>query len=290
MNKSISLHRMAPLQNQRTYPDRYMKFFSRIIIALFMLLGIATTSTAAQDVFDEILKRGEIRVGISNMAPWVMKDKEGNYIGFEIDITKQLAKDMGVKPVYKEYQWDKLIPALINKEIDIIASGISITPKRSLNITFSNPYSTSGYSLVSNLSLTKDFTSIKDLNSGKVYIGVVKGTVSESLVPKIFPKARMEAFKNQKEAADAVVNGTIHAFVASDPAPGYVSLQNPDTVDLPLEKPLLTTKEAFAINKRNPEMLVYLNSWVTAHEADSWIKSSYTYWFKTLKWRRKVGK
>ena len=255
-----------------------------------MLLGIANTSAAAGDIFDEILKRGEIRVGISIMAPWVMKDKEGNYIGFEIDITKQLARDMGVKPVYKEYQWDQMIPALLNKEIDIIASGISITPKRSLKITFSNPYSSSGYSLVSNLSLTKDFTSIKDLNSGKVYIGVVKGTVSETLVPKIFPNARLDTFKNQQLAADAVVNGTIHAFVASDPAPSYVSLQNPDTVDLPLEKPLLTTREAFAINKRNPEMLAYLNSWVAAHEADSWIKSSYTYWFKSLKWRRKVAK
>ena len=267
-----------------------MKFFTQLFISLLFLLGITCTSAAAsQDVFDQIIKKGEIRVGISVMAPWVMKDKDGKYVGFEIDIAKQLASDMDVKPVFKEYEWDKLIPALEKKEIDIIASGISITPKRGLKVRFSNPYSSSGYNLVSNLKLTKDFSSIKDLNDSKVYIGVVKGTVSEGLAPKIFPRARIDTFKDNQEATDAVVNGTVHAFVASAPTPRFVSLKYPDDVDLPLEKPLLVTKEAFAINKHNPEMLAYLNSWVTAHEADSWLKSTHTYWFKSLKWRNKIS-
>ena len=268
-----------------------MAIFSRLLLSLVLMLGISTMSTAAsKDALDQILEKGEIRVGISIMAPWVMKDKEGKYIGFEIDIANQLAKDMGVKVVFKEYSWKKLIPALLNKEIDIIASGLSITPKRSLKIAFSNPYSTSGYSLVSNIKLTEKFTSIKDLNSSKVYIGAVKGTVSESLVPKVFPRARIDTFKDQKEASEALVNGTIHAFVASDPAPMYVSLQHPDDVDLPLEKPLLTTKEAFAINRGNHDFHAYLNSWITSHKADTWIKSIHNYWFKSLKWRRKVAR
>jgi polar amino acid transport system substrate-binding protein len=268
-----------------------MKLFSRIVISLLFMLGINNTTLAAQqDIFDKIINKGEIRVGVSIMAPWVMKDKDGKYIGFEIDVAKQLAKDMGVKPVFKQYEWNKLIPALINQEIDIIASGISITPKRGLQIRFSNPYSSSGYNLVSNLKLTKDFTSIQDLNDSKIYIGVVGGTVSESLVPKVFPRAKLDTFKDIKEATDAVVNGTVHAFIASAPTPRFVALNNPDAVDLPLEKPLLVTKEAFAINKYNPEMLAYLNSWIIAHEADAWIKSTHNYWFKSLKWRRRMSR
>ena len=271
--------------------DIYMKFLSRLIISLVLLLGFTATSSAhSQDVFDQIIKNGEIRVGISIMAPWVMKDKKGKYIGFEIDIAKQLASDMGVKLKLKEYAWNDLIPALEKKEIDIIASGISITPKRGLKIRFSNPYSSSGYNLVSNLKLTKDFTSIKDLNDSKVFIGVVKGTVSESLVPKVFPRARLDTFSSNEEATQAVVNGTVHAYVASAPTPRFVALRYPDEVDLPLEKPLLVTKEAFAINKHNPEMLAYLNSWISAHQADAWIKSTHAYWFKSLKWRQRVGK
>ena len=267
-----------------------MKMLPRLFLSLLLLLGInGNTVAASQDVFDQIIKNGEIRVGVSIMAPWVMKDKEGKYTGFEIDVAKQLASDMGVKPVFREYEWNQLIPALEKREIDIIASGISITPKRGLRIRFSNPYSSSGYNLVSNLKLTKDFTSIKDLNDSKVFIGVVKGTVSESLVSKVFPRAKIDTFKDNKEATDAVVNGTVHAFVASAPTPRFVALKYPDEVDLPLEKPLMVTKEAFAINRHNPEMLAYLNSWITAREADSWIKSTHAYWFKSLKWRRTVS-
>lgn len=270
--------------------ESHMKFLSRLLVSLLFIFTFAgTTHAASNDVFDQVIKKGEIRVGISIMAPWVMKDKKGNYVGFEIDIAKQLASDMDVKPVFKEYKWNELIPALQNREIDIIASGISITPKRGLKVRFSNPYSSSGYNLVSNLKLTKDFTSIKNLNDSKVFIGVVKGTVSESLVPKIFPRAKIDTFKDNQEATDAVVNGTVHAYVASAPTPRFVALRYPDEVDLPLEKPLLVTKEAFAINKHNPEMLAYLNSWIIAHEADAWLKSTHAYWFKSLKWRRKVS-
>jgi polar amino acid transport system substrate-binding protein len=265
-----------------------MKLISRLLLLLSLSFGLNGTAAASGDVFNKIIDKGEIRVGVSIMAPWVMKNKDGKYSGFEIDIANQLASDMGVKVAFSEYLWDDLLQALLDRKIDIIASGLSITPGRSLKVNFSQPYSTSGYSLVSNLKLTKDFKSIMDLNSDKVYIGAVAGTVSEGLVGKIFPKAKLDLFKNQEEAENAVVNGTVHAVVASDPIPTFIALNHSGEVDLPLEKPLMTTREAFAINKSNPEMLNYLNSWIIAHEADEWISSSHKYWFKSLKWRRKV--
>jgi len=265
-----------------------MKLISRLLLIISLSLGLAGIAGASDDVFNTVIDKGEIRVGVSIMAPWVMKDKDGKYKGFEIDIARQLASDMGIKVAFKEYEWDKLLPALLDGQIDIIASGLSITPGRSLKVNFSQPYSTSGYSLVSNLKLTKDFKSIKDLNSDKVYIGAVAGTVSEGLVGKVFPNAKLDSFKNQEDAENAVVNGTVHAVIASSPTPTFIALNHRGEVDLPLEKPLMTTREAFAINKGNPEMLNYLNSWIIAHESDEWLGSSHKYWFESLKWRSKL--
>lgn len=266
-----------------------MKFF-RLVLPLILSLGLFQTAFAAKDdVLDDILNKGEITVGVSLLAPWVMENKQGKLIGFEVDIANQLAKDMGVKVKFKQYQWNQLIPALKKGEIDIIASGMSITAKRALQVNFSMPYSSSGYSLVSNLSLTKDFTSIKDLNSDKIYIAAVKGTVSADLVKKVFPKAKLDLRKDAKDATSAVVNGSVHAFVSSSPVPEFISLKHPNDVDLPLKKPLLSTKEAFAVRKGNQEMLNFLNSWITAHDADEWIDSSHQYWFNTLKWQRQVA-
>ncbi len=268
-----------------------MKIFRQLLLLIITLAFSHQlyASSDKQDVFYSIQKKGEITVGVSILPPWIMKNKQGKLIGFEIDITNQLAKDMGVKVKFKEYQWNKMIPALKKGEIDIIASGLSITPKRSLEINFSNPYSSSGYSLVSNLSLTKDFTSIKDLNNEKVYIAAVKGTVSADLAEKVFPKAKLDLRATAKDATSAVVNGTVHAFISSSPVPEFISLKHPNDVDLPLKKPLLTTKEAFAIRQNNQEMLHFLNSWIIAHEADGWIDSSHQYWFKSLKWQSQVA-
>ncbi len=272
-----------------------MNVFRKTFLLIITLLVTSTFSqqlharSPKSNVLSSIQKKGEITVGISILPPWIMKNKEGKLIGFEIDIANLLAKDMGVNVKFKEYQWNKMIPALKNGEIDIIASGLSITPRRALKINFSSPYSSSGYNLVSNLSLTKDFSSIKDLNNGKILIAAVEGTVSADLAKKVFPDARLDLRKTTKDATSAVVNGSVHAFISSSPVPEFVSLKHPDDVDLPLKNPLLTTKEGFAIRKGNQEMLNFLNAWIIAHNADGWIDSSHQYWFNSLKWQHQVA-
>lgn len=269
-----------------------MKYFRQpfLLAVILFFSQLLNAAVDKDDIFYSIQKKGEITVGISVLPPWIMKNKEGKYIGFEIDIANELARDMGVKLKFKEYQWDEMIPALKKGEIDIIASGLSITPKRSLEINFSIPYSSSGYSVVTNLSLTRDFTSVKDLNNEKIYIAVVKGTVSADLAKKVFPKAKLDIKETADEASSAVVNGTVNAFVSSSPIPEFIALKHPGEVDLPLKKPLLKTQEAFAINKGNQEMLNFLNSWIIAHQASEWINSSHQYWFKTLKWQQQTEK
>lgn len=262
----------------------------RLCLLSFLLLFSFQTLAAsiADNTLDQVMQRGELIVAVSILPPWVMKNKQGKLIGFEIDIANQLARDMGVKVTFKQYPWKAMIPALKKGEVDIIASGLSITPKRALEINFSDPYGSSGYSLVTNLDLTKDFTSIKDLDSDKVFIAALDGTVSAELVKKVFPKARLDTRKSEKDATSAVVNGTVHAFVSSSPVPEFIALKHPKDVDLPLKNPLLTTKEAFAVRKNNQEMLNFLNAWIIAHKADDWIDSSHQYWFNSLKWQRQV--
>lgn len=264
-----------------------MNFFKALVLVLLALAF--NSNVVAGDLLASIQKSGEIKVGVSILPPWVMENKDGELIGFEIDVAKQLAKDIGVKAVFKKYEWKEMIPALEKGDIDIIASGLSITPARALKINYSNPYSSSGYSLVSNLSLTKDFSSIEDLNNEKVYITAVKGTVSAGLAEKVFPKATLDLRATEKEASSAVVNGVVHAFIAPSPIPEFISLKHNDAVDLPLKNPLLKTQEAFAINKGDQEMLNFLNSWIIAHKADEWIDSSHKYWFNSLKWQRQVA-
>ena len=111
-----------------------MKILKKIVLALSML-GFASLSAHAETI-DEVMKRGELRVGLSTFVPWAFRDKTGNLVGFEVDVATKLAKDLGVKLKIVNTAWDGIIPALQAKKFDVIISGMSVKVKRNLSINF----------------------------------------------------------------------------------------------------------------------------------------------------------
>jgi polar amino acid transport system substrate-binding protein len=239
---------------------------------------------------ENVLKNGTVRVGVSLFTPWTLKTKNGAIVGFEIDVAKQLAKDLGVKPEFHVLDWKKIIPALLNREIDIIIAGIVITPQRALKVNFSQPYDSSGIGLVTNISLTKTFKGPKDLNRPDVIMASVTGTISEDLARRVFPKATMKTFATSQEAMQAVTKGKVHGYVEHKPITTFLVLDHPETVDEPLSKPLLETKAGFAVNKGDPDFINFLNAWIISHKADTWLASVHKYWFDSLAWQKEIGK
>jgi len=88
---------------------------------------------AAESIIEQVAKRGTIRVGMDVFVPWAMKNKKGELIGFEIDVARQLAEDMGVKVEFVPTKWSGIIPALIAGKFDVI---ISIGTLQSSTINF----------------------------------------------------------------------------------------------------------------------------------------------------------
>jgi polar amino acid transport system substrate-binding protein len=237
----------------------------------------------------KVLEKGTLRVGVSLFTPWTLKNKDGQLVGFEIDVAKQLAKDLGVQPEFHVFDWENIVPALLKREIDIIAAGMVITPQRALKVNFSQPYDSSGIGLVTNTSLTKTFQGPQDLNRSEVVLTAVTGTVAEGLARRVFPKATIKTFASSQEAIQAVITGKVHGYVEHAPITTFVALDNPKTVDEPLSKPLLETKAGFAVIKGDPDFINFLNAWIISHNADVWLTSAHKYWFGSLDWRADTG-
>ena len=279
--------------------QRFSIRFSRTSIMgiLFFVSLLLPTMAGANDKINrpvtslkQVLQQGKLRVGVSQFTPWTLKNNKGELIGFEIDVAHQLAKDLGVQLEIKEFDWAAIIPALLNKKIDIIVAGIVITPQRALKVSFSRPYANSGIGLATNISLTKNFTSLDDLNHPNVKIGVVAGTVAEDLARRVFTEANLQKFQKSEEAIQSVIQGKVHGYVEHNPLPTFIALDHPDQVDEPLSEPLLMTKAGFAVNKGDPDFINFLNAWIIAREADSWLTSAHDYWFKSLRWREAIKK
>ena len=112
--------------------------------AIIVLATLALAVDAAARELQDVLNTGTLRVGVTLFAPWAARGDNNELVGFEADVARQLAADMGVKAQLLAYDIDRLVPALEAGEIDIIAAGLTITPERALHVNFSQPYAESG--------------------------------------------------------------------------------------------------------------------------------------------------
>lgn len=245
-------------------------------------------SAAAADVLDTILERGSIRVGVAEFVPWTIKTESGDLVGFEIDMAKKIASDMGVDADFRVYDWADIIPALQKGEIDIIAGGMSITPERALRVNFTRPVAESGIGIATNTAMTRDILSFAELNSPKIIVATVAETYASSVADMFFGDASINTFKTVELAEEQLLKGRAHVYLAGLSEAKFLALKHPDLVDVPVAEPLLAQSEAIAVKKGEQELLNFLNAWVTARQTDEWLPTTRDYWFDSMSWA--VGK
>ncbi len=254
------------------------------------LLILVFPPLAAADVLSDILDRRTIRVGVAEFVPWTMKTESGELIGFEIEVARKIASDMGVTPKLTLYEFEKLIPALQQGEIDVIAGGMAITPRRALQVNFSQPLANSGISIATNKDKTKNVRSLKDLNDERFVITVVTDTLAHSVARTFFQQANIKVYPTSDLAQDEILEDRAHAYVASEPEINFLALMNVRKVDVPLSELIMASSEGLAVKKGEQELLNFLNAWVVARQADKWLGTTHDYWFETIDWVPKSSK
>ncbi len=257
-----------------------------MMLRYFLLLLLLFSGGLRADALDAIRERGAVRVGVALFVPWTMKAESGELYGFEVDVARKIAEDIGVKPELKLYEWEQIIPALEKGEIDMIAAGMAITPARALKVNFSQPYSESGVSLATNTAKTRNFKKLEELNAPGIVISTVEETISADVARQLFSKAKVVAFKTSEQAEQAVLSGEAHAYIASIVETRFLALQHPDKIDQPMKKPLLGSVSGFGVRRGEQQWLNFLNAWIAAREADKWLPTRHKYWFDSLDWSK----
>ncbi|HKJ85692.1 MAG TPA: transporter substrate-binding domain-containing protein [Spirochaetia bacterium] len=268
-----------------------------IVLVLIALVGCGqaedTTDTSdaeagSASLLDEIVRRGTLRVGMSTFVPWAMQDKEGELIGFEIDVATRLAEDMGVEVEFVPTQWSGIIPALLTGRFDVIIGGMGIRPDRNLRVNFSVPYDYSGMSLAANATTAGGRTTLEAFNTPDTTIAVRIGTTAADAAQKYLPNAELRLFEAETQAVQEVLNGSADAIVASAPLPAYLVVDNPATLYLPLTETFTREPIGFALPKSDPDLLNYFNSWIRVVESEGWLAERKQYWFGTRDWADRV--
>jgi len=104
-------------------------------------LALSFSGLSFGSTLTDIVKRGELRVAVQSGAPpYAFVDKNGVHTGSMVEFAKGIADAMGVKLKILDFDWDGLIPALLSGKADILAADMTPTLKRSLKITFTDPW------------------------------------------------------------------------------------------------------------------------------------------------------
>jgi len=264
--------------------------FAVLVIAGFLI----TTSAFCADIdlakkshIEKILKRGELRVGFeSGYVPFEMTDKKGNFIGFDMDYGRRLAKSMGVKFVPVNVAWDGIIAGLMTDKFDIIMGGMTITQERNLSVQFANPYIVVGQAILLNDKHKDKVLSYKNLNDPKYIVTSRQGTTGEQAIKKLMPKATYKAFESEAEAGLEVINGKADALVYDLPFCGFLYGSQGKGKTVFLSDPFTYEPLAWAINKGDPDFLNYLNNFLRQTKGDGFYDQLYKKWITGTSWKK----
>jgi polar amino acid transport system substrate-binding protein len=250
--------------------------FISIFIGSFCLgsaMAFTTEDLAKASALEEILKRGELWVGMeAGYQPFEMQDEKGNIVGFDVDIAYEMGKAIFGKGGEKKVKlintaWEGIIPSLMTHKFDIIMSGMTILQSRNLKVTFCEPVYYIGQCLLINKKDVGKYKSYKDLNKKGVIITSKLGVTGAFTAERLMPKATLRLFKTEAEPALQVANGLADAFIYDEPQVRvFAAMYKDKTVGI--FDPITYEPLAWAIRKGDPDFLNWLNNFLRQIHGD----------------------
>ncbi|GAB6168361.1 ABC transporter substrate-binding protein [Clostridium carnis] len=220
-----------------------------------------SSASNSKDALATIKSNGKIVLGLSaDYAPYefhIKKDGKDEIVGFDVEIAKEIAKDLGVELEIKDMEFDSLITSLPAGKIDMIISGMSPTEERRQAVDFSDIYYTAQHGIVIKGEDKDKYKSFEALKGKK--IGAQMGSIQADLAAKLIPDAQMQLLSNVNDLILELKSGKIDALVCELPVAEMVVKQNSE---LAISEEKVKDEEggsAVAIKKNSPELAEQIN-------------------------------
>ena len=184
------------------------------IIAGLLALSIATFTGAAAkaDAFEDILKKGVVRIATPlDVPPFGSQNEKREPEGFDVELAGMVAKALGVKLEMQQVTGANRIPFLLTNKVDIVISVMGLTPERAKQIMFTSPYADTQLAVYGPKSA--DVPSPDKIGSLKV--AAAKGTIQETELSARAPKANIMRTEDDATASAAYLSGQAELFATN---------------------------------------------------------------------------
>lgn len=274
-----------------------MFHMKKVFIALLSLLLIVVAAGCSQDaasptqqapsMIDKVKEKKKLVIGTGvAYLPFEMKDKQGNFVGYDADMGRAIGKALNVDVEFKQMKFSGLIPALQTGDIDMAIAAMTIRGDRALTVSFSNPYYSTGQVVMvsKNDSATKSW---QDLDKPGKKIAVSQGTTGALLAKQIFKQAQVMDFENVASASLALTQGQADGVVSEEVVIREYESQAGSNVrgiyDL-----ISSENLGIAVSLNDFATVQWLNSFLDSYKNSPEDKASVDKWFHSSDWRANV--
>jgi polar amino acid transport system substrate-binding protein len=271
----------------------------RSIVALLLAAAVAASgcgtmiskgsstapARAVSPVLDRILAQGTLRVGTSgDQPPLSATTKAGDVIGLEADLAEAMAEAMDVRLQIVRMPFKDLLPALESGKVDVVMSGMTMTPKRNMRVAFVGPYFVSGKAL---LTKSKRMAAVKEsseLNNPDTTLAALEGSTSQMFIEKGIPRAKLILVKDENQGVDMVIDGKADALLADFHVCVVSVLRHPKENLSTLVAPLTFEPLGAALAADDPLLVNWMRNFLLMLEGTGAMEELRTHWFKEGNW------
>lgn len=258
------------------------RFTRRHLIAASAALATATLlSTWAPAVSaqtaDEIKKKGTLTVGmLVDFPPYGTVDASNNPDGYDADVAKLLAKDLGVKLNLVPVTGPNRIPFLLTNKVDVLVASLAVTPERAKQVQFSRPYSAATIVLYG-----AKKTAIKapaDLKG--IRVAVARASTQDTALTAIAPEGtEIRRFDDDASAMQALLSGQVDAIGCSTTVAAQIAKRAGDAY----ENKLVLKQQFMAVAMRQgqPDLLKTMDAFVAKNTANGELGKLYRKWLQS---------
>jgi len=260
-------------------------FVTLIFLAACTQMQQGTSSMSASPVLDRIQKRGELIVGtMGNMPPLNMTTKDDDIIGLEPDLARLMAKAMNVNVKFVKKPFPELLPALQTGEVDMVLSGMTITPARNLKVAFVGPYLQSGKAFLTKIKTIANAREATEVNRPETRLVALKGSTSQAFAEAALDKATLFTTGTYDEAVNMVLQDKVHAMIADYPICVVSVFRYPEAGLLTVITPLTYEPLGIAVPANDPLLINWTQNMLNSLQGSGNLDELKLKWFARGSW------
>lgn len=231
-----------------------------LVLAAFLL----TACGAGPGVPDRIKVAGELRIcSTGDYRPLTSRAPDGTWSGIDVDMARDLAGELGLRPMMVPTTWSSLLDDVTAGRCDIAVGGVSVTPDRAARAAFTIPHLSDGKTPIVRCPDVARYSTVADIDRPGVRAVVNPGGTNERFARERLTRAALVEYPDNATIHDTLVDGRADVMVTDAIEARWQAAQRPGVLcAVHPDQPFTASEKAYLLPAGEPAFVDRVNAWL----------------------------